>query len=114
MERKLVSEQITAFEQHLWEEERSPGTVEKYLRDVRAFACWLDGRAVTKETVTGWKEYLLAEHRAPSTLLQVGHEQVDDLRDLGFLQRLIEDDLVEAVEELGAELLLEQPVHRLA
>ena len=68
MERKLVSEQITAFEQHLWKEERSPGTVEKYLRDVRAFACWLDGRAVTKETVTGWKEYLLAEHRAPSTI----------------------------------------------
>lgn len=50
------------------QEERTPATLEKYLRDVRAFALWLDGEAVTKEVVTCWKERLLAEHRAPSTV----------------------------------------------
>ena len=67
-ERKLTAEQITAYGRHLQAEERSPGTVEKYLRDVRAFARWLDGRAVTKEAVTGWKEYLVAEQKAASTI----------------------------------------------
>lgn len=65
---KLTSERITAYGRYLKQEERTPATLEKYLRDVRAFALWLDGRPVTKEAVTGWKERLLAEHRAPSTV----------------------------------------------
>lgn len=67
-ERVLTLEQLAAYDGHLQREERAPGTREKYLRDVRAFALWLDGEAVTKEAVTGWKERLLAEHRAPSTV----------------------------------------------
>lgn len=35
---------------------------------MQAFVCWLNGAAVTKEAVTSWKERLLAEHRAPSTV----------------------------------------------
>ena len=50
------------------QEERTPATLEKYLRDVRAFSLWLDGEAVTREAVTGWKDRLLAERRAPSTV----------------------------------------------
>ena len=50
------------------QEERAEATREKYLRDIGAFHCWLGGEAVTKENVTGWKEYLLAEHRSPSTV----------------------------------------------
>ena len=67
-ERTLTLEQIMAYGCYLWTEERAPATLEKYLRDVRAFAAWLDGGAVTKEAVTGWKEQLLAERRAPSTI----------------------------------------------
>lgn len=63
----LIPEQITAFERYLRTEERSSGTIEKYLRDVRAFAVWLNGRIVTKETA-GWKEHLLDRHYAPVTI----------------------------------------------
>ena len=65
---ELTSEQIAAYGRYLKQEERTPATLEKYLRDVRAFALWLDGKTVTKEGVTGWKERLLAERRAPSTV----------------------------------------------
>lgn len=65
---KLTAEQIAAYGRYLKQEERTPATLEKYLRDVRAFALWLDGRPVTKEAVTGWKERLLAERRSPSTV----------------------------------------------
>ena len=47
---------------------RSPGTVEKYLRDVSAFAAWLDGRTLTRETAAGWREDLLRRGRAPVTV----------------------------------------------
>ena len=67
-ERILTPEQIAAYGRHLKQEERASATVEKYLRDIQAFACWLDGEAVTKEAVTDWKEHLLAERRAPSTI----------------------------------------------
>lgn len=65
---KLTAERIEEYGRYLKQEERSPATLEKYLRDVRTFALWLDGRPVTKETVTSWKERLLAERRAPSTV----------------------------------------------
>ena len=65
---KLTAERIAAYGRYLKQEERTPATLEKYLRDVWAFARWLDGEAVTKEAVTGWKERLLVERRAPSTV----------------------------------------------
>ena len=64
----ITADLISAYGCYLKQEERTPATLEKYLRDVRAFALWLDGKAVTKEAVTGWKERLLAERRAPSTV----------------------------------------------
>lgn len=64
----LTPEQIAAYGQYLRQEERVRGTIEKYLRDIRAFACWLDGRPVTKQEAAGWKEHLLTQHYAPSTI----------------------------------------------
>lgn len=69
MAQKMISEkEITAFGRYLRAEERSAGTMEKYLRDVRQFAAWLAERVVTKENVAGWKEHLLAERYDPSTV----------------------------------------------
>lgn len=65
---KLTVERIAAYGRYLKQEERTPATLEKYLRNVRAFARWLDGAGVTKEAVTEWKERLLAEHLSPSTV----------------------------------------------
>lgn len=67
-EYKLTLERIDDYARHLHIEERAPGTVEKYLRDIRAFAAWLDNAAVTKEIVTEWKDHLRSEHYAPSTI----------------------------------------------
>ena len=47
-ERTLTLEQIMAYGGYLRTEERAPGTIEKYLRDARSFAVWLDGAPVTK------------------------------------------------------------------
>ena len=44
MEKRIMEGQLAAFRQWLLEEEREPATIEKYLRDVRALAAWLDGR----------------------------------------------------------------------
>lgn len=59
---------LETFRCHLMEEERAPGTVEKYLRDLAAFYRWLEGRPVTQETAAAWKAYLLAGGRAPVTV----------------------------------------------
>ena len=67
-EHKLTLERIADYAHYLRREERAPGTMEKYLRDIRAFAVWLDGTAVTKEVVTEWKEHLRSEQYAPSTI----------------------------------------------
>ena len=65
---KIASLQITAFAQHLFKEERSGGTIEKYLRDVEAFARWLGNRPLSRETAAAWKSHLLARGRAPATV----------------------------------------------
>ena len=66
--KKLTEEQIAAYGQYLRTEERSGGTVEKYLRDIRAFARWLEDRPVSKELAAEWKEYLLSQGYAPVTI----------------------------------------------
>lgn len=65
---RLTKEQIAAFGAMLSEDERAPGTIGKYLRDVRAFSVWLDGRAVTKELAAGWKAHLRELGYAPVTI----------------------------------------------
>lgn len=68
MKSYIGAHQLAAFQQYLRQEGRSPGTIEKYLRDVRFFALWLDGRLVTGETAAGWREYLLSKQYAPVTI----------------------------------------------
>lgn len=65
---KEPAEQLRIFAQYLRREERSKGTVEKYLRDASAFVRWLNGRPVTKEAVLLWRDDLLARGYAPVTV----------------------------------------------
>lgn len=65
---KLTARKITAFSLALEREERSVGTIEKYVRDVRSFAVWLGGRSVSKDRVAAWKDHLLEEGYAPVTI----------------------------------------------
>ena len=68
MKRRIDAGQISAFHQHLKEEEREASTIQKYLREVRVFADWAGEQPVTKELVSRWKEELLKSSQQPGTV----------------------------------------------
>lgn len=55
----ISNETIRQFEHHLIREEKSRNTVEKYIRDVTAFAKYLGRKAVGKEYAIAYKQHLL-------------------------------------------------------
>ncbi|MDD6232187.1 MAG: tyrosine-type recombinase/integrase [Frisingicoccus sp.] len=57
-ERKITDTQIQSFHQYLIREEKSRATVEKYLRDVRAFDMYAGEQIISKEVVMAWKKEL--------------------------------------------------------
>ncbi len=59
MESQILSvATIAAFKEHLILAERSGATVEKYIRDVKAFSVYTQNSAITKETVIAYKKHL--------------------------------------------------------
>ncbi len=66
--RILTENKIAAFAVHLKNEEKSENTVEKYIRDVRAFASYTNTTRVTKETVIAYKNKLLSENYAARSI----------------------------------------------
>lgn len=56
-ERIMKPAQIEAFGEYLRQEEKSGATIEKYLRDVRAFYAFAQGEAVTKDLVLAYKRH---------------------------------------------------------
>ena len=67
-ENRITAEKITGFAQYLRQAERSSGTIENYLRHVRAFAAWLGGGPVSKEAAAGWKAHLIDKGYCPNTI----------------------------------------------
>lgn len=67
-EQRLQTRDLDRYREYLLQEERAPSTVENYLRDARAFAVWLDGRAADREAAAAWRERLMAQGRAPATV----------------------------------------------
>ncbi len=49
---------IGEFKEYLISEEKSPSTIEKYIRDVRAFSAFTGNSEITKETVIAYKKSL--------------------------------------------------------
>ena len=66
--RILTDTHLEQFKQHLISNEKSPHTVEKYVRDVRVFAAFLDGRTVTKDLAIAFKQQLLDSGYAPASV----------------------------------------------
>ena len=56
--RIITAKKIAEFKEHLILEERSEITVEKYIRDVKAFAAYTLNGTITKETVIAYKKHL--------------------------------------------------------
>ena len=66
--RNQTVDQLAAFAAYRRRDERSAGTIEKYLRDVHAFCRWLHGRPVDKACAAAWKAHLLERGYAPITI----------------------------------------------
>ena len=62
MKRKITENTLIKFACYMKENEKSPATLEKYLRDVRRFCTYLDGREITKALVLEYKTRLGETH----------------------------------------------------
>ena len=56
--RFITAKAVAEFKEHLILEERSKITIEKYIRDVKAFSVYTQNADITKETVIAYKKYL--------------------------------------------------------
>ena len=56
--RFITAKAIAEFKEHLILEERSEITIEKYIRDVKAFSVYTQSADITKETVIAYKKHL--------------------------------------------------------
>ena len=63
---RITEKELEAFAVFLQSQDRSPGTVGKYLRDAAAFVAWLDGRDPAEAAV--WRDSLLERGYAPVTV----------------------------------------------
>ena len=116
MERQTVTEErIRRFAGILAGEERSAGTIEKYVRDVRKFAAWLDGEEVSRERTAAWRDGLLERGYAPVTVnsmvaavnrffIALGWEDCR-VKALRIQRRLFRDDQRELTREEYERLL---------
>ena len=68
MNKQIALYQLSDFARQLQEDERSPATIENYLRHIRAFAAWAGGQAVTKDLATQWKDHLAHSGYCPGTV----------------------------------------------
>lgn len=60
METIIIDEtMVEMFKEHLRLEEKSENTIEKYIRDVKAFSSYVNGRTVSKEITIEYKQALL-------------------------------------------------------
>ena len=57
-ERILTADIIEDFRKNLELQEKSTSTIEKYIRDVKAFSAYTENVAITKEKVIAYKKYL--------------------------------------------------------
>ena len=56
--RVITAKMIAGFREHLILEERSVATIQKYIRDIKAFMAYAQNSAISKETVIAYKKYL--------------------------------------------------------
>ena len=63
-ERILTADIICQFKEHLILEERSENTIEKYIRDIKAFMAYSNGGEITKEFAIAYKNKLKASDYA--------------------------------------------------
>ncbi len=65
--RNITQALVASFARQLREEERSCRTIEKYIREIRQLAAFLEGEPVTKAAAAAWKQWLQQKYM-PSTV----------------------------------------------
>ena len=70
MIKKLTPELIEKFNNYLINEEKASATLEKYMRDIKAFSEWNLGSELNKRKVLDYKEYLIGKF-APASVNSV-------------------------------------------
>lgn len=66
MKKRIGNAMLNKFESFLRAGERSKNTIEKYMRDVRAFYDFLDGRQISKTAVMEYKAFLAQKYEVTS------------------------------------------------
>ena len=67
---EITKRTIDEYKNYLVEEEKCSVTIEKYIRDINAFAEWSDGRGITKTLVLEYKS-MLTQQYAPASVNSV-------------------------------------------
>ena len=81
MKKRVNESDLKNFENELARNEKSAATIKKYMRDVRAFAAFASGQAMTKELVLIYKRTLTEKYAATqaSSSNACGGEQISRL-----------------------------------
>ena len=66
MKKSITKSILPEFKKYLILEEKSQATIEKYLRDVKAFLKYAGDEAITKESVVEYKNYLMPRYKIRS------------------------------------------------
>lgn len=66
MKHRLTNKMIEDFQEYLQNEEKSAVTIEKYIRDIRAFCTWIRGEEFEKTLVLRYKEHLKEAYKTTS------------------------------------------------
>lgn len=61
MEKRITTGLIKAYSKHLILEEKSKHTIEKYLRDIKAFEMFIKEKEITKESMIAYKHKLIED-----------------------------------------------------
>ncbi len=64
--RAINEDIINKFKLYLYEEEKSDNTIDKYMRDIRFFHEWLDGREIDKPMILEYKKELCKKYAPQS------------------------------------------------
>lgn len=60
--KKIEMELIKGYHLYLINEEKAKATIDKYIRDIKAFYKWLNGQSIEKKVILKYKEMLIANY----------------------------------------------------
>lgn len=63
-EKSITEKMISKFRKHMQEEEKSPATIKKYIREVRCLADFLEGEDIHKDKIIEYRKILQKRYQA--------------------------------------------------